>query len=90
MNDTEKLLIKLCEENTFSDSEDESVENDKKKHIVIKLQPKNSQINTVDLSNNKSEEEFKNTYEWENIEYEELDDMVFVESSSTNMEKKGI
>ena len=88
-----KTLIEFCNSNHFSDSEDDTSEeeSDEKEKNVITEQPAADKITIiVDSSNVDQYEENKNMFEWENIEFAELDGLVFDDSFSHIVKEKNL
>lgn len=78
-----KILIEFCNSNTFTDSEDDSSDEelsnnyDIEEHVVTQ-QPGNDKITIiVDTSNVIQHKEEEHDHDWENIEYTDLEDIVF-------------
>tara|TARA_Y100000389_G_scaffold140839_1_gene138717 strand:- start:3613 stop:3918 length:306 start_codon:yes stop_codon:yes gene_type:complete len=78
-----KILIEFCNSNTFTDSEDDSSDEELSKECNVKenvviQQPGSDKItiiiDTSDIIQYKKEE---HDHDWENIEYTDLEDIVF-------------
>ena len=76
-----KTLIEFCNSNTFTDSEDDTSDEESSKNVkenVVMQQPGSDKItiiiDTSDIIQYKKEEY---DYDWENIEYTDLEDIVF-------------
>ena len=89
-----KTLIEFCNNNNhFSDSEDESLEEydkqpclDKKDKVVVD-QPVVSDKITIIVDSSNISQEMKCEPGWENIEFADLDDVIFDESFTIIKEK---
>ena len=89
-----KTLIEFCNNNNhFSDSEDESLEEydkqpclDKKDKVVVD-QPVVSDKITIIVDYSNISQEMKCEPGWENIEFADLDDVIFDESFTIIKEK---
>ena len=77
-----KTLIEFCNSNTFTDSEDDSSDEELSKKYdieknVIKQQPGNDKITIiVDTSNIIQYKEEEHEHDWENIEYTDLEEII--------------
>lgn len=97
-----RTLIEFCNSNYFSDSEDDTSEEEsgqeesqeesgEKEKNTITEQPATDKITIiVDSSNIEQYKENKNIFEWENIDFTELDGIVFDDSFSHVVKKKNI
>ena len=87
-----KTLIEFCNTNTFTDSEDDTSDeeniNDLSTNVITKQPGSNKITIIVDSSNANNDEEFKDEYEWENIEFAELDDLTIDDSFNINKKEK--
>ena len=100
MNIQKLTLMELCNNNCFTDSEEDESDDDKEEYI-INTQPTDTKLDTktnaknekitivVDrfYNNNKSEEKYD---DWENIEFAELDEVINDPSSNLFTNKKKI